>query len=105
MKLLPLVLLLTLGLALSACALFGQNPALSPEQLKAIASDNKNSVVCMTYVTAAGQGKAVVVNIDETRNIDGGVSVEGNCDKMSVTTATKLPPPKVVGVTAPPVTQ
>jgi hypothetical protein len=78
---------------LSGCALFGQNPNLSPEQLKAISADNKNSAVCMSYVTAAGVGKAVVVNIDETRNIDGSVTVDADC-KMTVNTATKLPPQK-----------
>lgn len=87
---------------LAGCALFGTNPNLTPEQLKAIANDNKNSVVCMTYVTAAGMGKAVVVNIDETRNIDGAVTVDGNCDKMSVTTSTKLPPPKPASISIPP---
>lgn len=81
-------------LCLSGCALFGQNPSLSPEQLKAIASDNKGSVVCMSSPMMGGVAKAVVINLDETRNIDGSVSVEGNCDKLTVNTATLPPAPK-----------
>ncbi len=81
---------------LSGCAVFGGNPALNADQLKAIAADNKNSVACISFPMMGGVSKAVIVNIDETRSIDGSVSVEGNCDKLTVNTSTVIPPPKVV---------
>ena len=92
MKALDILLLLPL----SGCALFGQNPNLSADQLKAVAADNKNNIFCNVTNAAGISTKTVLVTSDQTRSIDGTVTTEGNCDKITSSTTTVFPPPKPV---------
>ena len=43
-----------------------------------------------------GVAKIVILTEDQTRNINGTIVVKGNCDEISLTTVTNLPPPKPV---------
>ncbi len=80
-------------LLVSGCALFGPNPQLTADQMKAAASDNKNTVVCNSFPIMGGVAKIVILSEDQTRNINGTITVEGACDKMTLTTVTQFPPP------------
>ena len=86
--------LLLLVLALPGCALFGPNPQLTADQMKAAAGDNKNVAVCNSFPIMGGIAKIVILSEDQTRNINGVITVEGNCDKITLTTDTLPTTPK-----------
>ncbi len=92
------ILTLMAALFLSGCALFGPNPQLTAAQMKAAAGDNKNTAVCNSFPIMGGIAKIVILSEDQTRNVNGSITVEGNCDKITMSTDTVLPPPKMVTV-------
>ena len=66
------------------------NPSMSAEQLKAISVDKNASVVCSKFVTAAGTGTVVVVNLDQQVIRTGTVTSSADC-VVAITTETPAP--------------
>ena len=90
-------LILLTAVALMGCAGMTTNTNMSPEQLKAIASDKNATAVCSTVAGMGGVGKVVVVNLDKSTITDGSITVDDNC-KVTVTSST---PPKAAPVPKP----
>ena len=75
-------------IVLSGCAGFG-TPNLSPEQLKAAASDKNASVVCAVGTGPWGKVVSTYVNVDKSAVANGTVTVDAEC-KTTITTADKV---------------
>lgn len=80
-------ILLTLSmLLLSACAGLAGVQNMSPEQLKAAATDKNASVACGTGTGPWGKVNTVYVNVDKSSITNGVVTVDAEC-KVSISTA------------------
>lgn len=78
-------LLLTSILALTGCAAQMYKPSdMSPEQLKAMASDNKGLGYCVSAQNATGNVTGTFANLDLVNKISGSVVIEPGC-KMTIT--------------------
>lgn len=80
--LLTIVLLGVLTLAVSGlagCGTMAPQPNMNVDQLKAIVADKNASVACSTIMGPWGQGKIVLVNMDQRVISDGGVTVNPDC--------------------------
>jgi hypothetical protein len=84
-------LIVVVAFALAGCQSI--SPSMSAEQLKAISADKNASVVCSKFVTAAGTGTVVVVNLDQSVIKTGTVTSSADC---VVAITTEAPPPKHV---------
>lgn len=83
MKLLAVLGVLLIG----GCANMNQ---MSPAQIAQAVKDKNGVVVCGVFTGTGGQVRTVVVNLDETKGIDGTITVDADC-KTTVSTATKFP--------------
>lgn len=87
----PLLIIVTV---LTGCSTQMYKPSdMTPEQLKAMASDNKGVGYCVTAQNATGNMRGTFANLDLINKISGSVVIDPDC-KMTITgTAT----PAVVG--------
>lgn len=90
MKAIPAVVVLSATL-LGGCAGFG-SPNLTPEQLKAAATDKSASVGCGTGTGPWGKVNTVYVNVDKASVKNGVVTVDAEC-KVSISTSDPQPKP------------
>lgn len=78
------ILILAAVVALSGCQTMYKPSDMSPEQLKAMASDNKGVGYCMSAQNATGNITGTFANLDLVNKITGSVVIEPGC-KMTIT--------------------
>ena len=77
--------ILIMLITLSGCAAQMYKPSdMSPEQLKAMASDNKGLGYCVSAQNATGNVTGTFANLDLVNKISGSVVIEPGC-KMTIT--------------------
>lgn len=83
---------LTAALTLAACTSIPGDPSkMDAAQLKEWAKDNKGVAGCMNGKTAAGNVTAVYVSMDQTKNIDGTMTIEPDC-RVTISNSGKVTP-------------
>lgn len=84
-------------IALSGCTTHMYKPSdMSPEQLKAMASDNKGLGYCVSAQNATGNVTGTFANLDLVNKISGSVVIEPGC-KMTITGSGAATPPAAAG--------
>lgn len=71
----------------------GYDPAMTANQIKAIAADKNAAVVCSSVPTPMGAAKVVVVNLDQRTIDNGGISADSDC-RVTINTQKQVNPPK-----------
>lgn len=92
------ILLLCVLLMVTGCGTLAPQPNMNVDQLKAIVADKNASVACSTIMGPWGQGKIVLVNMDQRVISDGGVTVNPDC---TVKIENMIPPKTAAPVVAP----
>lgn len=70
---------------------------MTPEQIAQVVKDKNGISVCAVYTGTGGQGRVVVVNLDEYKGVNGTVTVDPDC-KTTVDTTTSYKPAAPVAV-------
>jgi hypothetical protein len=73
-------ILILATLALAGCMAMPADPSkMSPEQLRALASDKNVTAVCAVLMTPWGPQRSALLSVDKSTLQSGAVAVDGDC--------------------------